>query len=243
MYVWYSCNLFRCEYRKAAACLPWVLFICVVLSASCVFGSEIDRLIVAVNGKVITEGDLSLLHNLNAVILYDTSDQPVSRDKEIDKLVDLELMHQELKSFSMTREDESRVETHLQSLRDVYAGKGGLPQLLQKLGLQESELHAYLQFESSMIRFVDFRFRPFVKVSEEEIKAYYEGRLAEQLQKAKLPLPARAQISGRIEEILREEKINAVLDQWIKEIRRNSRIEYFNGAGDFTTSRMGNSDK
>ena len=196
--------------------------------------AEIDRLIAAVNGRVITEGDLDLARNLNAIIFYDKSPGNSSRDDEVERLVDLELMRQELKSFSMTQEDETKVEARLQSLRDAYAGKGGLPQLLQRLGLQESELVSYLQLESSITKFVDFRFRPFVHVSEEEIKAYYRTRLTPQLEKAKVALPPLTQISTRIEEILREEKINAVLEQWIKDVRRNSRIEYFNETGDFT---------
>ena len=99
------------------------------------------------------------------------------------------------------------------------------------LGLQESELISYLQLESSILKFVDFRFRPFVSVSEEEIKKYYETRLIPQLQKAKLEIPPLAQVSTRIEEILREEEVNALLDQWIKEVRRSSRIENFDAAG------------
>jgi hypothetical protein len=231
-------NSLRCVAGTQAVCLGWVLIICFILSAPWVFGSEIDRLLVAVNGDVITEGDLSLARSLNEVLLYDQSAQPNSRDNEIDRLVHLELMRQELKNFSMTQEDESRVDARLQSLRDVYAGKGGLPLLLQKLGLQESELMAYLQLQSAIMKFVDFRFRPFIKVSDEEIKAYYEERLAAQLEKAKLPLPALTQVSSRIDGILKEEKINAALEQWIKEIKRNSRIEYFNAPGDFTSSQM-----
>jgi hypothetical protein len=236
-------NSFRGAPWTAAVYRRWVLSLYFILSASWVFGSEIDRLLVAVNGDVITEGDLSLARSLNEVILYDQSAQPNSRDNEIDRLVNLELMRQELKSFSMTQEDESRVEARLQSLRDVYAGKGGFPLLLQKLGLQESELMAYLRLQSAIMKFVDFRFRPFIKVSDEEIKAYYEERLAAQLEKAKLPLPALTQVSGWINEILKEEKINAALEQWIKEIKRNSRIEYFNAVGDFTISQLESPDK
>ncbi len=194
--------------------------------------TEIDRLIVAVNGRVITEGDLDLARNLNAIIFYDKSPGNSSRDDEVERLVDLELMRQELKSFSMTQEDETKVDARLQSLRDAYAGKGGLPKLLQRLGLQESELVSYLQLESSIMKFVDFRFRPFVQVSEEEVKAYYQTRLTPQLEKARVALPPLVQISARIEEILREEKINAVLEQWMKDVRRHSRIEYFNETGD-----------
>jgi hypothetical protein len=122
------------------------------------------------------------------------------------------------------------VEARLQSLRDAYAGKGGLPALLHRIGLQESELVSYVRLEFSIMAFVDFRFRPFVRVAAEEIRDYYKNTLAPQLKKSGIALPPLAQVSRKIEEILTEEKNNAVLDQWIKEIRRNSRIEYFNDA-------------
>jgi hypothetical protein len=44
-----------------------------------------------------------------------------------------------------------------------------------------------------------------------------------------LPLP---QVSSEVEAILREEKVNSMLDQWIKEIRRNSRIEFYDLGAD-----------
>ncbi len=221
------CTRFRSRLCRYLCCAFLIL---VFSNLVFVFGGEIDRLLVAVNGRVITEGDLDLARSLNAVVFYDKSSGSSSREDEISKLVDLELMRQELKNFSLTQEDQTRVETRLRSLRDAYAEKGGLSLLLRRLGLQESELISYLQLESSILKFVDFRFRPFVSVSEEEIKKYYETRLIPQLQKAKLEIPALPQVSTRIEEILREEKVNALLDQWIKEVRRNSRIENFDTA-------------
>jgi len=115
----------------------------------------------------------------------------------------------------------------MQSLREAYASKGGLSELLQRIGMQESELLSYIRLETSILRFVDFRFRPFIRISPEEIEAYYNERLTPQLQGAGVALPPLEQVSEKIRSILREEKINDVLDQWIKEIRRNSRIEYF----------------
>jgi hypothetical protein len=220
-----------------------LLFLYFLFEAPCVLGSEIDRLLVAVNGKVITEGDLSLARSLNEVILYDQSAKVESRAGEINRLIDLELMRQELQNFSMAQEDESGFEARLQSLRDVYAGKGGLSIFLNKLGLQESELVAYLRLQSSIMKFVNFRFRPFVKVSKEEIKAYYDKRLTAQLREANLSLPPLAQVTGRIEEVLKEEKVNAALEQWITEIRRNSQIEYFNNNADFNPSVTESPDK
>jgi hypothetical protein len=193
-----------------------------------IFGDEIDSLIVAVNGKVITEGDLDLAGKLKALIFYNKNALPRSRTEEIDRLVDLELLRQELTNFSLTQEDESKVEGRIQSLRDTYAGQGGLEAFLTRLSLQESELRSYLRLESSILKFLEFRFRPFAIVSDEEIKEYYESKLAAQLKIAKAELPPLSQVASKIEEILKEDKINASLDQWIGTIRRNSRIEYFN---------------
>ena len=204
----------------------WVSTVFFVL-AGISFGGEIDRLIAAVNGKVITDGDLKLARSLNAVVFTGNSEMPGSRSDEIDRLIDLELMRQELKNFQLAPDDESKIESRLHSLRDYYAQQGGLPALLQRLGLQESELISYLRLQSSILKFVDFRFRPFVSISEEEIQKYYGGRLREQLQKSGIELPPLAQVSARIEEILREEKTNAMLGSWITEIRRNSKIQYF----------------
>jgi hypothetical protein len=194
-------------------------------------GNEIDRLLAAVNGVAITQGDLDLARSLNLLVFPGKNAKPVSRTEEIDRLIDRELMRQELKNFSMAQEDESRMDARLQALRDSHAAEGGLAAFLEKVGLQESELISYLRLESSILKFVDYRFRPFAKVSEEEIKAYYVEQLTPQLQKAKIQMPPLVQVSAKIELILREDKINAVLDQWIKDIRRNSRIEFFDGDG------------
>jgi hypothetical protein len=199
-----------------------------ISSFGLVFGEEIDRLIAAVNGVVITEGDLDLARDLNAIIFYGQTAALRSRSEDIERFIDQELMRQELKNFSVANDVQGGVDARMQSLREAYAAKGGLPVLLKRIGLQESELISYIRLESSIAKFVDFRFRPFISVSAEEIRSYYENRLTPQLQKSKTELPDLEQVSDKIETILKEEKINAVLDQWIKEVRRSARIEYFN---------------
>jgi hypothetical protein len=187
---------------------------------------EVDRLIASVNGVAITNGDLNLARSLNAIIFVGKTAEADSRDQEIERQINQELMRQELKNFSLPDEAD-KVEARMQSLRNAYALKGGLPALLLRIGMQESELISYIQLELEIMRFVDFRFRPFITVSTEEVQAYYRDKLMAQLQKSGIELPPLIHVSNKIETILREEKINDALDQWIKEVRRNSRIEFF----------------
>jgi hypothetical protein len=209
----------------AAVCLTFCVLMCGIACAA-----ETDRLIAAVNGVAITEGDLSLARSLNEILSHGGNAAGTSRRDELERLIDQELMRQELSNFSVTEVEQAKIEARLQSLRDAFAAKGGLAALLRRVGLQESELNSYIRLELSLLKFVDFRFRPFVSVSEEDIRNYYEKRLVPQLRESKIDVPALDQISAKIEVILSEEKINAVLDQWIKEVRASSRIEYFNEA-------------
>jgi hypothetical protein len=197
---------------------------------------KIDRLLVAVNGKVITEGDLKVARFLNDILTFHATASKPSDGEELQRLVDLELLRQELENFPSVPGQEEQVESQMASLKKSYADRGGLTMMLQKLGLRESELRAYLRLQSSVLRFIDFRFRPFISVPEEEIREYYRMKLLPQAQKPGVPPPALEDVSSQILAILTEEKVNSSLNQWLQDSRRHSKIEYF-GEDDSTAGR------
>src|SRR5512137_1479435 len=94
--------------RRPSHCRTWrMVYFFLLLSffmSGYTHAEEVDRLIAAVNGKAITEGDLDLARSLNALMFYGKTSG--SRDDELNRLIDLELMRQELKNFSLTQEDE-----------------------------------------------------------------------------------------------------------------------------------------
>ena len=188
---------------------------------------EVDRLLAAVNGRVITEGDVKVASNLNALVVLGRAAGMASKEEEAERLIDLELMRQELENFASAPAEQSKVELQLEELRLAYAEIGGLSSLLRRLGLQESELRTYVALQASILKFVDLRFRPFVSVTDDDVKTYYQERLIPRLQSERAPLPALAEVSPKIEKLLREEKVNAALEAWIQEIRRHSKIEIF----------------
>jgi hypothetical protein len=164
-------------------------------------GREIDRLLAAVNGKVITESDLTTARTLTALLDLGRSPAPQSRQQDLDRLIDQELIRQEMENFPIGQEDRSTIEKQVQdqmeNLRNAYAEIGGLPALLRQLGLREEELVSHMRQIALTLQFMDLRFRPFLAPSG-----------AEDL----------------------EEKLNLAMDQWIENIRKQSRIEFFSGA-------------
>jgi len=217
--------------KKAGIFAFWVLGLVIFRPAA---AEEIDRLLAAVNGRVITEGDLKLWRSLNALILLGRSDPDASRQQELSRRIDLELIQQEMESFlGQAGPDniQAEVEAKMSGLRSAYAEIGGLPELLRRLGLQEKELVAYIRLILLSNRFSNLRFGPFVTVSTEEVEAYYREKLLPILKKSGASIPPLQELTPRITDTLKQEKITIAMENWIQNIREHSRIEFFPGSG------------
>jgi hypothetical protein len=187
----------------------------------------INRLLAAVNGKVITAGDVGLSHSLNEILMPGNATAKMSDEDEIQRLIDLEILRQEMENFPDVTGVEEQVESRMEALRKSYDEDGGLAAVQQKLGLQESELRSYLRLQVSALRLIDLRFRPFVSVTEDEIEEYYRTKLLPQTRASGADEPALEAVSSKIRTILTEEKVNSSLNQWLQDTRRHSKIEYF----------------
>ena len=188
---------------------------------------EIDRLLAAVNRRVVTEGDLRLARNLNVLVGFGRTTPPGSRVEEIDQLINRELLRQELEQFPLQPEDQTSADQRLEELKQGYAEIGGITYVLRGLGLQESEIEAYLALQVSMMRFIDLRFRPFVSVTPAEIEEYYRTQLEPKLRASGSRIPPLEEVSKQIETLLVDGKLSRMMDDWIQTLRQHSEIELF----------------
>jgi hypothetical protein len=189
---------------------------------------EIDRLLAAVNGKVITALDLQTARTLNAVLELGRSEQPQSEREELDKLIQQELIRQEMENYPIPEAHvDEAVNKKIKELKTAYAEIGGLPVLLRQLGLAESELRDKVKTIVLAEMFVTLRFGPFVTVSPAEVESYYQNKLLPELKANRIAVPPLADVAPKIEALLKEEKKTDAWLQWLENIRKNSRIEYF----------------
>ncbi len=207
--------------------LVWIALSCRAPAGPGQAEIRLDRLLAVVNGRVVTLGDLELARDLNAVLMFGRGAPPSSAREELERLVDQELLRQELERFGVGEAESGYVQARLDELRKGYAEIGGLPVLLRRLGLQESELLAYLHLQAKLLRFIDLRFKPFVAAGDDEVAYYYRDVFARRLRDAGLAVPSLADAADKIRSILIEEKVNAALDEWLRNARSASHIEYF----------------
>jgi hypothetical protein len=189
---------------------------------------EIDRMLAAVNGKVITALDLQTARTLNAVLDLGRSAQPLSEREELDLLIRQELIRQEMENYPIPEAQiDAEANRKVENLKIAYAEIGGLPVLLRQLGLEESELYVKVKTIVLTERFISLRFGPFVTVSAEEVDSYYRNRLLPDLKAKGIAAPPLTDVAPKIEALLKEEKKTDAWVQWMDNITKNSRIEYF----------------
>lgn len=188
----------------------------------------LDRVAVAVGRRAIKTSDidreLRVTSFLNRQPL-ETSSQ--ARRKAADRLVDQELIRQEVANggyAAVTDADANRVIGDLR--RDRFGNsEQRLRSELGRYGINEQELRQELVWQLTVLRFIDQRFRLGVLVTDEDVQTYYDAHLADL--RREYPKDSRLKtLEPRIRQSLEGERINQAFDEWLKQVRQRTRIEY-----------------
>ena len=86
-----------------------------------------------------------------------------------------------------------------------------------------------------VLSFIELRFRQGIRISPEEIEAYYKDTLLPQYPVGETPPPLQ-QVSSRIEEILLQQRVNALFDTWLENLRKQGQIEVLDPALETATA-------
>jgi hypothetical protein len=93
---------------------------------------------------------------------------------------------------------------------------------LAKYGITDHEIREALAWQSTLLDFIETRFRPGVQIAPSEIREYYDSQAA--LNPGKLP--PFEQAKDDIEKIITQQRVDNALDRWLGQARLQSRIRY-----------------
>jgi hypothetical protein len=116
----------------------------------------------------------------------------------------------------------------LEAIRAQYPSASDFAAALKEAGITEEKLRDGLSEQSRMLRFIDFRFRPAVTVSEEEVRTYYEteyGALWVVLHPG-IPVPSLDEARDEVDRLLIDRKVDAQMDEWLQQAREQTRVVY-----------------
>jgi peptidyl-prolyl cis-trans isomerase SurA len=81
----------------------------------------------------------------------------------------------------------------------------------------------------AVLRFIELRFRSGIRITPEEIQKYYQDSLVPKYARSE-DAPSLEKLSQRIQEILLQERVNSLLNDWVKSLQEQGQVEILDPA-------------
>lgn len=194
---------------------------------------RLNAVVAVVNQQVVLASDVDeemrLVH-----LLPGGNQQDNSASAALERLITRLLIEQQIRieDPSQLNPDAKDVEASLIGLRqDLPACKltdcmteEGWTTFLAGLDLTPAQVAAYWKDRYAVLGFIEQRFRSGIRISPEEIADYYQKTLLPQYHSATEAPPLKA-VSARIQEVLLQQRVNSLLDDWVQSLREPGQVE------------------
>ncbi len=198
----------------------------------------LDRVVAVVNYQPILWSDVTDEIRF-AVLDPDAVEGTLTPARALQQLISRKLIEQQIgqESASASEPTEQEVQTRLNEIRKELPAcvrmscvtDAGWQAFLQKNGLTAGQIEDYLRLRLEILRFIEIRFRQGIRISPEETEAYYRDKLLPQYSN-RTQAPPLSAVTARIQEILLEEQVNVLFDNWLENLRKQGDVEVLDAA-------------
>jgi hypothetical protein len=160
----------------------------------------VERILAVVDGRPVLLSEVALFQKVRGE----------AERQALDGLIDEQLMYREaarLPQAALTAEEEQRAFESLQARIPSASAD------------EQEQLRRLSRRQAAILKYVDFRFRPQVRVSEEAVRAAYDKQ-------SPPDGPAFEQAAPAIRAALAEDDLSRRIEEWVKELRRSAEIRY-----------------
>jgi peptidyl-prolyl cis-trans isomerase SurA len=202
----------------------------------------IDRIVATVNGHIILQSDWDEALSYEAVLNGHTVSQFTDDERKavLDRLIDQELLREQINSAYFQHASEAEAVPRVTDARKQYPGAAtveGWQAILNRFRLSEKDLIAHVRQQIDLMRLVDAHLRPSVQIDSKTIEAYYREKFVPQLKQSGAGEVTLADVSGKIRELLTEEKVNELMVSWLQTLRTEGKVSMPGATSDGVQSR------
>jgi peptidyl-prolyl cis-trans isomerase SurA len=201
----------------------------ILILSSALWGVVVlDRMAVIVGKHAIKESDIQLDLRLTEFLNREPLNlSPAAKRQSAERLIDQEVIRQEIIMGGYQRPAESEADALLEQLKkDRFGGsESRWEEALARYGLTKEQLRDRLLWQLTVLRFIDQRFRVGVVVTDDEVRAYYDQHLSELRRQYPNNYSFEA-LAPKIRATLEGERVNQNFNQWLEQARSSYRIEY-----------------
>jgi hypothetical protein len=181
----------------------------------------IDRIAAAVGKQVIAESQVIEEIRVTAFLDGKPADwSDANHATTLNRLVDQTLIRHEIDA---TRFQESPAEEGAALLVHLKAGMKDFDASLAANHLTEAVVAKHLQWQVTFLRFVEYRFKPSIEVTDTDLKDFYSKQV-EEWKKQDKPVPAFDEVRDDLERLLSSKFVDQALDRWLGDQRTQTPI-------------------
>ena len=192
----------------------------------------LDRVVAVVNNAAILTSDVDEEMQLSVLDPNQAGLGTLTPPRALEQLIERALIQQQIRQQDEQPPSQSEVDARLAEIRKELpacvrqncASDAGWKAFLVAHNLTERRVESYLRYRLQILSFIELRFRQGIQIPAEDIATYYRKTLLPQYAAGEA-IPALQAVSPRIEEILLQQKVNLLFDDWLKNLRKQGDVE------------------
>jgi hypothetical protein len=205
-------------------------YVIVLLLAGIAQAQVVDRMVAVVNRHVILESELDQATRVEFLLQAKPIERVTSVDRMavLERLIDRSLLDQQIVNPAMLDPAPEELKAKIEEMRQGIPGAStneSWKNILTGYGLTQQDVEEQLTSQFRILRFIDLRFRGLVRIDKEAIAVYYRDRFLPEVRKRNASEPQLSEVSDKIEQILAEQRIDELLNNWLKTLRAQAHIE------------------
>jgi peptidyl-prolyl cis-trans isomerase SurA len=178
----------------------------------------VDKIVAVVNSEVLTLQDFE--DHLALRRVFQPGEGALDRMVAFERFVDEALLQQEALRTRSVQVDDAEVTQQLQTVQQQPERALELEQVTRQRGLSLRDVHTRLRRQLTTHAFIDRRIRLFVRVSEDQIRQYYQQH------QQNMREPLTDAVREQIRRLLVEQQVNAQLADVVGDLRRRANLDF-----------------
>jgi hypothetical protein len=187
----------------------------------------LDRIAAVVGDELILESEVGRLVEVQLLPRRAGETDAAYRDRVLAERIDELLREAQLRRTGGLEPDPRDVEARLNELiARVEKDRGvSFDQVLRRARASRQEVTEWIKRGLALETYVRERISPTVKVTDSELKTYYDGPFRSEAKARGLEkLPPFPEVTEEVRELVRERKLNEEIERWTEALRTSSRI-------------------
>jgi len=208
----------------------------------------LDRVVAVVNRQPILASDIDEEIRLSVLDPARSGQAELTRQRALDQLISRTLIQQQIRhdDLQTVEPKQDEVKARLEELRKELpecvhqncASDAGWTAFLAANHLSQERVAAYFRYRLEILGFIEQRFRSGIHIPQQDTENYYRNTLLPQYKQGE-EAPSLEKVAPRIEEILLQQQVTVLFDEWLTNLRNQGDVEVLDSSLESPTNAAG----